>query len=98
MTHATGHDKATDHGISRSYNFDIGWHLHHYPRNLMAEDAWQRELDLAFDDVEVGMADATGSHFHQDLTRFGLGCGDLFDDKVTTDLRQDYGFHSMPLS
>jgi hypothetical protein len=55
----------------------------------MPQDAWQRERDLALDDVEVGMADATGGHFHQDLTRLGLGCGELFDDEVPTNLRQD---------
>jgi hypothetical protein len=46
-------------------------------------------LDLTLDDMEVGMADATGGHLHQDLTRLGLGRGDVFDDEVPTDLRQD---------
>jgi hypothetical protein len=89
MTHAAGHNKATDHGISGSYSFDIGRHLRRHPRNLMTQDARQRKVDLALDDVEVGMADATSGYVHQNLTRFGLRCGDVFDDEVPTDLRQN---------
>jgi hypothetical protein len=93
MTDTAGHDKATDDGVSRAYSLNVGRYGLNHPRNLMAEDTWQREFHLALDDVQVGMADATGGYSHQDLTRFGLGCGDFFDDEVPPNLRQDYSFH-----
>jgi hypothetical protein len=64
MTDTAGHNEATNDGISRPYNLDVGRYLSYHPRDLMAQDTRQRKFDLTLDDMQVGMTDATGGHLH----------------------------------
>src|SRR5262249_54833013 len=93
-----GHDEAADDGISWPYTLDVGRYLRNYPRDLMAQDARQRKFNLALDDVQVGMTDATGGHLHHNLTPLGHRCGEVLQSKLSAPLCKDSGFHEQDSS
>lgn len=59
----------------------------------MPEDSRRRELHLAFDDMEVGVAHSTGRNPNQHLAGFGLRGWDLLHAQRCIDGGKNYGAH-----
>jgi len=67
---------------ARSKQEVCGCAFHHLANDLMAGNEVRLDgREVAFDDVEIGAADATGNHFEQHLAGLRLGPLDLFDRK-----------------
>ena len=64
---------------------------------LVAEDAGRVEGVEAFDEVEVGVADAGGGGLDEDFARAGLVDVDLFDREVLIRSVEHCGFHRVVL-
>ena len=60
---------------------------------FVAEDAWQRAVQIAHDHVPVAMADAGGSQTHAHLARSGCEQVDFFNGEGTAQMMKYGSLH-----
>src|SRR5207253_5236958 len=76
---AAWHDEAARHALSDAECWHVRSQCRHGARNFVAQNTRHGKADFTFDDVEVGMAHAAGSHLYQHFTWPRRRHGNVYD-------------------